>query len=220
MPALQTLAVANYRSIRSLVMPLESLNLITGPNGSGKSNLYRALRLLAEAAQGGIVSSLAREGGFRLDTLGRAGDDLARDEKGYGAGTGRTAKRTRASATRFHGRERRLCDRSRICHAAVPRRRQDSRIRKSSSNAVWARADTAALEFVRGARGPHVKLRDDGGEWKTIGKDLWRRSRACCRRCPIPSAHPNCLACARKCVPGGSTITSAPTPRRRHAIRR
>ena len=49
---LKTLAVANYRSIRSLVMPLESLNLITGANGSGKSNLYRALRLLAEAAQG------------------------------------------------------------------------------------------------------------------------------------------------------------------------
>jgi predicted ATPase len=64
MPALQTLAVANYRSIRSLVLPLEQLNLITGANGSGKSNLYRALRLLAEAAQGGIVSSLAREGGL------------------------------------------------------------------------------------------------------------------------------------------------------------
>src|SRR5687767_1277508 len=63
-PMLKTLAVANYRSIRSLVMPLESLNLITGANGSGKSNLYRALRLLAEAAQGGIVSSLAREGGL------------------------------------------------------------------------------------------------------------------------------------------------------------
>jgi predicted ATPase len=64
MPVLQTLAVANYRSIRSLVMPLAQLNLITGANGSGKSSLYRALRLLAEAAQGGIVSSLAREGGL------------------------------------------------------------------------------------------------------------------------------------------------------------
>src|SRR6185369_15030442 len=64
MPVLQTLAVANYRSIRSLVMPLGPLNVITGANGSGKSNLYRALRLLAEAAQGGIVSSLAREGGL------------------------------------------------------------------------------------------------------------------------------------------------------------
>jgi len=64
MAVLQTLAVANYRSIRSLVMPLGPLTLITGPNGSGKSNLYRALRLLADAAQGEIVRSLAREGGL------------------------------------------------------------------------------------------------------------------------------------------------------------
>ena len=39
---LTTLAVANYRSINQLVVPLGRLNLITGPNGSGKSNLYRA----------------------------------------------------------------------------------------------------------------------------------------------------------------------------------
>ena len=61
---LQTLAVANYRSINNLVIPLGRLNLITGPNGSGKSNLYRALRLLAETAQGGVVNALAREGGL------------------------------------------------------------------------------------------------------------------------------------------------------------
>ena len=40
------------------------LNVITGPNGSGKSNLYRALRLLAETAQGGVISSIASEGGL------------------------------------------------------------------------------------------------------------------------------------------------------------
>lgn len=61
---LRALAIANYRSIRDLVLPLGALNLVTGPNGSGKSNLYRALRLLADAAQGGIVASLAREGGL------------------------------------------------------------------------------------------------------------------------------------------------------------
>lgn len=59
-----TLAVSNYRSINKLRVPLGPLNLITGPNGSGKSNLYRALRLLAEIAQGGIVGALAREGGL------------------------------------------------------------------------------------------------------------------------------------------------------------
>jgi predicted ATPase len=61
---LTTLAIANYRSLRELVLPLDRLNLVTGANGSGKSNLYRALRLLAETAQGGVVRALAREGGL------------------------------------------------------------------------------------------------------------------------------------------------------------
>ena len=62
---LNTLAVSGYRSLRDLVIPLDRLNLITGPNGSGKSNLYRALRLLAETAQGRVIPSLAREGGLQ-----------------------------------------------------------------------------------------------------------------------------------------------------------
>jgi predicted ATPase len=61
---LHTLAVSNYRSLRHFVAPLGQLTLITGPNGSGKSNVYRALRLLAETARGGLIASLAREGGF------------------------------------------------------------------------------------------------------------------------------------------------------------
>ncbi|MEC5398901.1 AAA family ATPase [Uliginosibacterium sp. H1] len=61
---LSTLAVANYRSLRDLVLPLRQLNVVTGANGSGKSSVYRSLRLLAETAQGGLIASLAREGGL------------------------------------------------------------------------------------------------------------------------------------------------------------
>lgn len=61
---LQTLAISNYRSLHRLVLPLQRLNVITGDNGSGKSNVYRALRLLAEAAMGGVAAVLVREGGF------------------------------------------------------------------------------------------------------------------------------------------------------------
>jgi predicted ATPase len=61
---LTTLAISGYRSLRNLVVPLGRLNLITGANGSGKSNLYRALRLLADTAQGDVVQSLALEGGL------------------------------------------------------------------------------------------------------------------------------------------------------------
>ncbi|MFI9237173.1 AAA family ATPase [Streptomyces sp. NPDC053079] len=59
-----TLAVENYRSLRRLIVPLDRLNVVTGANGTGKSSLYRALRLLADAARGGAVAALAREGGL------------------------------------------------------------------------------------------------------------------------------------------------------------
>jgi len=52
------LAISNYRSLRDLVISLQKLNVITGANGSGKSNLYRAVRLLADIAQGRVVPSL------------------------------------------------------------------------------------------------------------------------------------------------------------------
>ena len=61
---LNTIAIKNYRSIRELIIPLTSLNVVTGANGAGKSNLYRALRLLAETAVGRAVSSLVEEGGL------------------------------------------------------------------------------------------------------------------------------------------------------------
>jgi len=62
---LTTIAISNYRSLRNLVVPLGKLNVITGPNGSGKSSVYRALHLLADTAQGRVVTSLAREGGLQ-----------------------------------------------------------------------------------------------------------------------------------------------------------
>ena len=58
------LAIANYRSIRDLVLSLDQLNVVTGANGSGKSNLYRALRLVSDTAFGSAISVIAREGGL------------------------------------------------------------------------------------------------------------------------------------------------------------
>src|SRR6266576_3059253 len=77
---LTTLAISNYRSLRNLIIPLRRLNLITGPNGSGKSSVYRALRLLAETAQGGIIPSLAREGGLQ-STLWAGPESISRSMK-------------------------------------------------------------------------------------------------------------------------------------------
>lgn len=61
---LTTLAVQNYRSLRDLVLPMSRLTVVVGANGTGKSSLYRALRLLAQAARNGAVAALAREGGL------------------------------------------------------------------------------------------------------------------------------------------------------------
>ena len=61
---LQTIAVEGYRSLRSLVVPLGRLTVVTGANGSGKSSLYRVLRLLSATAHGGAVRALAAEGGL------------------------------------------------------------------------------------------------------------------------------------------------------------
>ncbi len=61
---IRTLAIGNYRSLLDLKVPFGGLNVITGENASGKSNLYKALRLLSETAQGGVINSLAREGGL------------------------------------------------------------------------------------------------------------------------------------------------------------
>ncbi|GAB3145860.1 AAA family ATPase [Microbacterium neimengense] len=77
---LQTIAVSGYRSLRDVVVPLGGLTVVTGTNGTGKSNLYRALRLLAGAATGGMVEAVAREGG--LSSLLWAGP-----EDGGGEGT-------------------------------------------------------------------------------------------------------------------------------------
>jgi predicted ATPase len=75
---LRTLAIDNYRSLRSIVVSLGSLNVVQGPNGAGKSSLYRSLRLLAETAAGGIVGSLVQEGGLG-STFWAGPEKLSRD---------------------------------------------------------------------------------------------------------------------------------------------
>jgi predicted ATPase len=72
---LQTLAIRNYRTLRDFVIGLQRINLITGANGSGKSNIYKALRLLAETAQGGVTAAVAREGGL-ASTLWAGPEDI------------------------------------------------------------------------------------------------------------------------------------------------
>lgn len=74
---IEVLAISNYRSILDMTAPLGRLNVVTGANGSGKSNLYKALRLLAQTANDGVVSALAREGGLH-STFWAGPEELSR----------------------------------------------------------------------------------------------------------------------------------------------
>ena len=62
--SLTHLAVAGYRSLQQLSLPLGGLTLVCGANGCGKSNLYRSLGLISAAARGDLVAALAAEGGL------------------------------------------------------------------------------------------------------------------------------------------------------------
>ena len=77
---IRKVAIAGYRSLRDVRLALAPLVVVTGPNGSGKSSLYRALRLLAEVAQGRIIQSLAAEGGLS-STLWAGPESFARAVK-------------------------------------------------------------------------------------------------------------------------------------------
>ena len=65
MSIITRLCIAGYRSLRDVRLEIGPLTVVTGANGSGKSSLYRALRLLADVAQGRIIQSLALEGGLQ-----------------------------------------------------------------------------------------------------------------------------------------------------------
>ncbi len=72
------LAISGYRSLRDIKLLLAPLTIITGTNGTGKSSIYRALRLLANVAQGLLVNSLPREGSLH-STLWASPERISND---------------------------------------------------------------------------------------------------------------------------------------------
>lgn len=74
--ALVDFKTSGYRSILNLWLKLKPINVIVGPNGCGKSNLYRAMYLLACAANGRLSRSICEEGG--IDSVMWAGDQLGK----------------------------------------------------------------------------------------------------------------------------------------------
>jgi len=149
---LAILAVANYRSLRRLVVPLRRCTVVTGPNGSGKSNLYRSVRLLADMAGNGAVNALAREGGLASTMWagpGRTGPvslklGFAGQEFGYAVDLGLPQEGDTAFGL-------------------------DPEIK---SEAVWAGPVLRPAALVAERSGPLARVRDDTGQWRTASASL------------------------------------------------
>jgi predicted ATPase len=166
---LNTLAICNYRSLRQLITPLGRITLITGPNGSGKSSVYRALRLLADTARGGVIASLAREGG--IDSTLWAGPES------FGAAVKRGEKpvqgtvRGEAVALRlgFCGEE--------FGYAIdlglpVPSGSAFSRDPVIKTECIWHGAQLRPATQLVERRNAVVRIRRDSGEWELVASQL------------------------------------------------
>ncbi len=166
---LQTLAVLNYRTLRDFVIPLGSLNLISGANGSGKSNIYKALRLLAETAQGGVVASLAREGGLS-STLWAGPEAISRAMKrGDTAVEGTRRKKPISLSLGFAGSE---FSYSIDLGLPTPSSSQFSLDPVIKGEFVWSGPFARPATMLVERRGAMVRTRGDDGEWQVVNQHL------------------------------------------------
>jgi predicted ATPase len=165
---LRTLAVDNYRSLRSIIVPLGRLNVVAGPNGSGKSNLYRSLRLLAETAAGGIVSSLAREGG--LDSSFWAGPEKLSREMRAGRVPVQGTRRNNPVRLKlgFWGDEFGYSITMGLPPPSESAFALDPEIKREC---IWSGPVCKAESILVDRQGPSVRVRTDNG-WRTVADGL------------------------------------------------
>ena len=166
---LSVLAVSGYRSLRDLVIPLDRLNLVTGPNGSGKSNLYRALRLLAETAQGRVIPSLAREGGLQ-STLWAGPESFSRSVlRGDHPVQGIVRKHPVSLRLGFAGDEFSYAIDLGLPPPPVEAFGHDPEIKREC---IWAGTTLRPSSVLVDRRGPLVKARERNGDWAIVSQQL------------------------------------------------
>ncbi|KPA16276.1 chromosome segregation protein SMC [Candidatus Magnetomorum sp. HK-1] len=68
------LQINNFRSLKHINLPLNSLNVLCGLNGSGKSNIVDSIRFLKDALRYGLKESITKRGGIR-DILCKTGHE-------------------------------------------------------------------------------------------------------------------------------------------------
>ena len=161
------LAISGYRSLRDIRVTLGALNVVTGANGSGKSSLYRALRLLADIAQGRIIQSLASEGGLQ-STLWAGPEAFSRAMK---AGTqpvqGLMRKNPISLKLGFSGD-----DYGYAIDLGLP---QDSIFLNDPAikvESLWTGERLGRANEFAIRKGPYVRIRNDNGEWREAYQHL------------------------------------------------
>jgi predicted ATPase len=165
-----TFAVSGYRSLRDLILPLERLDVITGPNGSGKSSFYKSLRLLADTAQGQIISSLAVEGGLQ-STLWAGPEAFSREMKSGVVPVQGTVRRNRVSLKLGFASD----DYGYAIDLGLPIPQGGSMFNRDpeiKAEAVWAGDVLRRNNLFASRNGPSVQVLDDKGKRATILTDL------------------------------------------------
>ena len=163
------LAISGYRSLRDVRLSLGPLNIVTGLNGSGKSSLYRALRLLAETAQGRVIQSLAAEGGLE-STLWAGPESYSREMKSGAQPVQGTRRRGPVSlklgfSTDDYGYAIDLGLPAPIPPSAFSR---DPEIK---CEAVWVGQTLGRANAIAERRSTMVRVRTESGEWRSSFSD-------------------------------------------------
>jgi len=157
------IAISGYRSLRDVRIGLKSLNVVTGANGSGKSSLYRALRLLADIAQGRIIQSLAAEGGLH-STLWAGPESFARSVKRGEQPVQGTVRKARLSLKLGFPATTTVTPSTSDCRSR--RARNSPAARKSRSRANRSAKRSAAPTCSRCVTGPPCAF--ESGEWRQV----------------------------------------------------
>src|SRR5262245_50637997 len=166
---LSTLAIANYRSLPSILVPLSELNVVSGENGSGKSNRYRALRLLADTAQGGVVASLAREGGLSSTLWAGPETTSAAMKRGEHAIQGGPRREPVNLGLGFASNELSYCIDLGI---PTPSSSAFARDPEFKRECIWSGPRFRPATLLVHRRGPVVKTRGEDGDWTVIASNL------------------------------------------------
>jgi predicted ATPase len=156
-------AIAGYRSLRDVRLWLGPLNVVTGANGSGKSSLYRALRLLADVAQGRIIQSLAAEGGLS-STLWAGPESFSREVKqGRHPVQGTVRKNSVSLKLGFGGEDYGYAIDLGLPIAGASAFGRDPEIKVES---LWTGDALTRSNVFASRNGPAVRIRDDRGSWR------------------------------------------------------